>query len=260
MRIELEDNTKNEAAQSAAPIQDKDSKELFNELSFKNKVVYIWDYYKWWFIGTIIAAVLVVTFVRSYRENSKPVYIDVEFLNTYLGSDLDNPLEEDFIKEAGIDTNVYNVSIGYDISLSNDVFDTTMLAYQERLVANYAAAELDVVVGPVDIMEGAANCDNYAHLDDILPQDLIDELKDREYEFYYFDPSKDEIEDYEGEDLTPYFAGIYLDDCSYLNNIGEYGAYGVAEKEEDRVIFTIAANTQHAEQAVEFLRFLIHNR
>ena len=59
--------------------------------------------------------------------------------------------------------------------------------------------------------------------------------------------------------MTPYVAGVYLDNCSYLNNMGEHGAYPVAKTEDDRVIFTIAANSQRTDHAIEFLRFLIHN-
>lgn len=269
MRIELESENKNkpdvssEFAKLVASQGDeekKTTKEVFSKLDTKAKIGFIWDYYKWWIIGTIIFVVVAVTFYKNFKENSKPTYLAVEMINTYLGSDTGNTVEEDFINEAGIDLNVYNTRFGFDMFLSNELIDTTMLAFQQRLVANYAAGDLDVVIGPVNIMENAANCDNYANLNDILPQDLIDELKDREYEFYYFDPSKDEIEDDPNDDLTPYFAGVYLDTCSYLNNMGQSGAYPVAKKDEDKVIFTVAANTKNPEHAAEFLRFLIHNR
>lgn len=269
MRIELENENKDNPDSSSEFAElvknqgdsDKEStKQAFSELSTKKKIGFIWDYYKWWIIGTIVAVVLVVSFVRSYRENSKPVYIAVEMINTYLGTDPDNPVEEDFIKEAGIDTEVYNTTFGFDMYLSNELVDNSALAYQERLVAENYAGSLDVTIGPVYIMEHAANCDNYANLGELLPKDLVEELKDREYEFYYFDPAADDIEDYEDEDLTPYFAGVYLDTCSYLNNVGQNGAYPVAENDDEKVIFTITGNTQNAEHAIEFLRFLIHNR
>ena len=265
MRIELEDPKKKEEAAKFAELVEngnsrEETKKKFSEMNTKDKIGYIWYYYKWWFIGAVLFVIVAVTLTKNIIENSKPMYIDVEMINTYLGMDKTNTLEEDFIKEAGVDLDVYNILFGVDIYLSNDAYDTTMLAYQQRLMANYAAAQLDVVIGPVGIMEGAANCDGYGDLSQMLPQDLIDELEDREYEFYYFDPSADNLEDYEGEDIEPYFAGVYLDNCSYLNNLGEYGAYPVAEKEEDRVIFTIPANTKNLEHSVQFLRFLIHNR
>lgn len=258
MRIELENNDppKEEMRQTKNPAV------TFAELSGRKKAGYIWDYYKWWIIGAVIAVIAVCVFIRDYRENSKPTYLYVEMLNSYLGIDISaaNTLRDDFVKETGINLEEEHLTIGCETTLDTDTFDTTMLAYQQRLIANYTSGELDAVIGPVEIMEGPANCDDYADFNEIIPEKLMDELIDRGYELYYFDPSADEIEDYEGEDLTPYCAGIYLDDCAYLNNIGENGAYPVAEAEGSRVIFTIAANSGRKDHAIEFLKFIALNR
>ncbi len=256
MRIELEDNktnTNDEPVKVEEPLK-------FSDLDGKRKAEFIWDYYKWLIIGGIIVAILVFTFIRDYRENSKPVYLYVEMINSNFGYDNTNTLYDDFVSEAEIDLSQEQLTIGTEAVLSVDNFDTTMIAFQQRLVANYASGDLDVVIAPKEIIEGPANWDCYAKFDEIIPQDLMEELKDREYDFYYFDPSKDEVEDYEGEDLTPYCAGIYLDTCSYLNDQGEYGAYPVAETEDKRPVLTITANTKRPDHAIEFVRFLIHNR
>ncbi len=268
MKIELKDNNNLEDSKPRNPSATDDLADLikdqsesqdtkFSELSAGKKARYIWDYYKWWIIGTIAVVIALAVFIRDYRENSKPTYLYAEMLNTYFGYDKSNTLYDDFVAAEGIDLTKEHLTIGMETTLSTDNYDTTMLAYQQRMVANYTAAELDVVIGPKAIMEGPANCDCYADWNTIIPEDLKSELEDRGYAFYYFDPSKDEIEDYEGEDLTPYWAGVYLDNCPYLNNMGEAGAYPEPETEDDRVIFTIAANSKRVDHAVEFLRFLI---
>ena len=262
MKIGLDNNkTDNDSANSdvlADLIRDteatKDTK--FSDMTGKQKASYIWDYYKFWIIGGLIAIVAVTILIRDWRENAKPTYLYVEMLNTYFAADPSNTIYSDFVNAENIDTDKEHLTIGVDTYLATDSFDTTMMAYQQRLIANYASGELDVVIGPVDVMEGPANSDCYADLGKLLPEDLLSELSDRDYEFYYFDPSKDEIEDYEDEDLSPYFAGIYLDNCAYLNNMGENGAYPVPEGEDDRVIFTISANSKRTDHAVGFLRFL----
>ena len=233
--------------------------EKFLELSGRKKAGYIWDYYKWWIIGVIAVIIALTVFIRDYRENSKPMYLYAEMLNSYLGYDTDgaNTLYDDFVRCAGIDLTREHLTIGTEMTLAVDDFNTTMMAFQQRLAANYSAGQIDVVIGPKDIMEGPANCDAYADFNTLIDDDLADELADRGYEFYYFDPSADEVEDYEGEDLTPYWAGIYLDNCSYLNNMGDSGAYPVAETEGERPVFTIAANSNRTDHAVEFLKFLI---
>ena len=253
------DNSQSEELANLIRESTGNEKSRFSDLTGKKKVQYILDYYKWWIIGGIAAVIAICIFVRDYRENSKPTYLYVEMINTYLGYDTaaSTRMYNEFAEEAGIDLTKEHLNIGVETTLSNDNFDSTMIAYQQRLVANYSAGELDVVIGPKNIMEGAANCGAYAEFDKIIPQELMDELKDREYELYYFDPAADDIEDYEGEDLTPYCAGVYLDTCAYLNNIGDQGAYPVAESEDERPIFTIAANSKRMDHAIEFLEFLV---
>jgi len=252
MRIELE-KPQIEEEQPAIP----QPAVKFSDMSGKKKAEYIWDYYKWWFIGGIIAIIAIVTFVRDYRENSKPYYLCVEMLNTYFGYDKSYTLYDDFVNAAGIDLSKEQFRFGTETTLATDSFDTTMIAYQQRLIAGYEAQDIDVVIGPKNIIEGPANCNCYADFEKILPADLLNELNDRDYELYYFDPSADLIEEDEGEDAKPYCAGVYLDNCSYLNNMGEHGAYPEAETEDDRPVFTIAANSLRMDHAIEFLRFLI---
>lgn len=255
---EIQSRETAESGELAEMIREQSSKEetKFSELDRKKKAEYIWDYYRWWIIGGIIAVIAVTIFIRDYRENSKPTYLDVEMLNTYFGYDKSNTLYDDFVREEGIDLTKEHLTISTDTTLSTDNFDTTMIAFQQRLIASYAAQEVDVVIGPKKIIEGPANCSAFADFEKVLPQDLLADLKDRDYELYYFDPAADEIEDYEGEDLTPYCAGIYLDNCSYLNNMGEAGAYPIAQSEDDRPVFTIAANSLRMDHAIEFLRFI----
>lgn len=243
----------------------------FRELDRRGKIQFIWDYYKWFFIVGIVLIFAARAFIRDYRENLKPVYLDAVIINSNFAYDNTNTLESDYVSQIGFDTNEYNYYIDLGVNLSVDSFDTMMIASQQKMVSMYQAGELDVVMGPVDIMEGPADCESYGDLSEILPQDLIDELKDREYEFYYYDAKKIAKEQMEndpeyanlhGEEeyVAPYFAGVYLDNCSYLNNNGEYGAYDLTTDEKKRPIFTIAVNAPHKDHAIEFLRFLIENK
>lgn len=264
MRIELENKNKQHNDEItptddlAALIKDQsgDEKKRFSDLPRGKKAEFIWYYYKWWIIGGIAAIIAITIFIRDWRENSKPVYLNVEMMNTFFSYDKTNTLYDDYVRASGVDLDSEQIIIDTETTLATDNYDTTMIAFQQRLFANYSAQELDVVIGPKKIIEGPANCDCYADLDTVLPKDLVDELKDRGYELYYYDPSTAATEDDEPEDGDPYFAGIYLDNCSYLNNMGENGAYPEAETEEDRPVFTIAANSLRTDHAIEFLRFL----
>lgn len=280
MRLELNDDNKI-VETNAIPAETAKSESLersireeqkakFKELDTKGKIKYIWDYYKWFFIGAIVILLFARSFIKDYKNNLKPVYIDALIMNSNFAYDGTNTLVEDYVNQFNIDDAVYNYYIDFSVNLSEDSFDSMAIASQQKIVASYQAGDLDVVIGPVDIMEGSANCDCYGDLSEILPQDLIDELKDREYEFYYYDAKTVAKEHYDEDNpeplpaddefLPPYFAGVYLDNCPYLNNNGEYGAYDLTVDEEKRPIFTIAYNAPHMDHAVEFLRFLIENK
>lgn len=281
MRIELDNGQEkdikdNNSEYMVLPKEDslknkEKTRETFKSLSFKGKLTFVWDYYKWFFIIGVAVIVAGSVFIRDYIENNKPTYLYVEILNSNFGYDSTNTLEQDYIDQFGIDTEANHLFIDYSINLSQEAFDSMMLASQTKMVSLYQAGELDVVMGPVDIMEGPANCDGYGDLTKILPKDLMDELIDRDYEFYYYDQAKvleEKAKDGEytvdPEDIAnapaPYIAGIYLDNCSYLNNNGEYGCYDTTSEEGKRPIFTICYNAPHVEHAIEFLRFLVENR
>lgn len=241
------------------------------DMTFKKKVSYIWEYYKFWILGVIALIVFLVVFIRDYRINSRPYYLNGVILDSYLALDQSVNISDEFAKANNVDTDTYQLYIDTGMSLRTGSADTVAIAFQERLVAEYVAADLDFVMGPIDVMEYAANCNSYGDITQLLPQDLLDELKDREYEFYTYDPAaieqgrqkaaeRDGIRydvDEELMNAEPFIAGVYLDTCPYLNNLGQNGVYPVPEKPEDRIIFTIPANTTRPERAAEFLRFLI---
>ena len=243
----------------------KEQTDKFKDMTFKGKINYIWDYYK---IPIIVAIVLIIgvsVLVSDIRKNSRPTYLDVVMINTNFAADSTITLEEDFIRCQNVDTEANNIYFSYDCSFPEDYFDTTTMAYQQRLVSQYAAGEIDIMIGPVGTMITSADCGGYSDLTKVLPRELIDELKERGYEFFtytgrrYTDDEKQYLdkEDLEEiENFEPYIAGIYLDNCSYLNNQGEYGAYDPTEDEDLRPILTIPTTTQRLDHAIEFIHFI----
>lgn len=237
----------------------------FKDMTPKEKAGYIWDYYK---VPIIVVVVLLIggaILISDVRNNMKPTYIEVAMINTNFAIDPSNTLEDDFVRCANVDTVNNKVFFEVDYNFPDDYFDTTAMAYQQRLVSQYSANELDVVIGPVKPMVTAADCGGYADLMEILPRELIDDLTERGYEFFTYNGRRytDEEKTYmSAEDLEeinnfkPYIAGIYLDNCSYLNNQGEYGAYDLATNEDERPILTIPVTTQRLDHAIEFIKFI----
>ena len=234
------------------------------DMPTKKKFEYIWEYYKLPIIGTIVAVIFITVFVRDLINNLRPVYIDAVMLNSNFSFDNTNTVYDDFAAAAGVDLDEYQMIIDMSMRLNGDNFNEMELASQEKLMAMYAAKEIDAVIGPVDIMEGPADVDCYADLTTILSEEQMNELAERGYEFYTypgpkapeFDYLDDEDSKAERENFVPYIAGVYLDNCKYLNNQGDFGAYNPPTCEGERPIYTISVVAPHPEQAVEFLMFL----
>ena len=74
MRISLK-----EEDYSDAPLFEQKN---FKDLTFSQKLSYIWDYYKWWFLGAAIVITLLVVTVPGIIENSKEEVLYSVFLNS----------------------------------------------------------------------------------------------------------------------------------------------------------------------------------
>lgn len=221
------------------------------DMNFKDKCSYIWLYYKWWIIGTICGVACLISIISSVVKNSIPVYLDVEFLNTNLFYEEENHIDDDFIEYAGIDTKNNNLLINTTTVLKSDAQNEADYSEQIRILAEYSAEQLDVICGPESIITGPADVGSYGNLEELLPDGMLDELIKKGYEpFYYTELPDDEKPD---EKIT-YIGGIYIDNCAYLNRQGSAGTYTTING--DRPVLTIAVNSQHIDNAIEFIRFL----
>jgi len=243
----------------------KEQQRKLKDMTFGEKAKYIWDYYKVHIIVSIVIIFAGFILIRDLRENQKPTYLYAVFLNSNFAADATNTLEDDYIRCRNVDTENEHVYFSYDINFSDGYFDTVSLAYQQKLVGLYETGDLDIVIGPVKVMETSADCNGYGDFSKLLPEELIEDLKERGYEFYTYKGhryTEDDMQYLDEEDIKaieefePYIAGIYLDNCSYLNNMGEYGAYSPAESEDDRPILTIPYNTQRLDKAIDFIKFI----
>lgn len=220
----------------------------------KKKAEYIWEYYKIPIIIVIAAAVFLITFIRDYRINKRPYYIDAIAINSDLAYSADNYLLDDFVKYAGVDTDVYNIAVDTSIYIDEEKFDQMTMANSQKVMALFAAGELDVILGPDSIMDNYGRMESFMDLSPVLTGDLTKKLEDAGYEVYYATAYE---EDDEGNQVPvrTYAAGIYLDKSAYLASLEE-GAFRTAMGSGKRPVFAIAARSQRVENAMKFLSML----
>lgn len=240
------------------------------DMTLKEKISYIWHYYKIHIIVFIIVIICTVSIIGTIRNNSKPTYIQAVFINANTAySKVEPTVAEDYAKAFNVDTNKYNVLVDYNVTLNADTKDMENLGGQIRLDAEYQDGDLDIVCGPENIMVSTASIGSYANLEEVLPQGMIDRLIAAGYEpFYYTEPNTNVEIDGAGnvvekvpeegevfEEPETYIGGIYIDNCEYLKSQGDFGIY-TEPKENEKPVLTIAVNTGRLEAAIDFISMI----
>lgn len=221
----------------------------------RKKAEYIWEYYKFHILGTIAAIILLSIFIRDYRENRKPVYLDMIVINSDIAYSEENYIRDDYIQYAGIDTGIYNVSIDTGFSISESGMDQMSVANSEKLMAMFAAGTMDLLLGPDSLIDEYGAMGAYMNIEGILTPELRKQLEDKGYELYYTTVYEEDDKGIPVPEDT-YLAGVYLDGSEYLNDVGDTGAYTTQKEEGKRIVLAFAHSAKNIDNAVKMLNML----
>ena len=221
-------------------------------MSFKKKAGYIWDYYKFPIIGFIAVLIFLITFIRDYRLNSRPLYLDALLINSDLAYSYDESLKNDFISYAGIDTKTYNLTIDTSPVIEEGSYDQMTVANTQKVFAMYTAGNLDVVIAPEPIADEYGAMGAHMDLGGILTDELKEALADKGYKLYYT-TEYEEDENGESRPVGTYPAGIYVDSSDYLKGLGTDGAFASQILAGNKPVFTITATCKRVDNALKLL-------
>ena len=224
------------------PVNDdiRAEKSKFKNMTVKEKLRYIWDYYRIPIIIGIIGVVFIFTLVKDIISNNRETYLSACILNSNYTYETDTTLVNEYVNYSGVDTEAMQLNIDFSMHIDLNAADQMSLAYQQKVMALFAAKEIDVMVGDQNIIDSYASAEAFCNLTELLPADLAAELEQKGYTYY--------TATYENGSTVP--VGLYMDSCVRLKNDDTY-------KDGVHPIFTISANAPHPEHAIEFLRFLI---
>lgn len=247
----------------------KEERAALKNRSFKEKLSYFWDYYKWYVIGIVCAVLFVGSFVQQIVTRK-----DTAFYAVMLNASTMNPFEADdpyalkYAEYAGIDLNEYDIFFDTSFHISESGMDENSYTSIQKLSVYTAAGDLDVMITDTDSFNKYAYGYTFHDLRDFLSAEQIAELEpyfyyadrkvadeidaanstfDDTYVPVYADPTKPE----DMEDPIP--VGIYLDDCPKLrDNYYFRGEEGAAE----HIVMGIYCNTERTENVMKFLDFV----
>ncbi len=154
----------------------RDQQKKLKGQGFKAHLEYFWDYYK---IHTFVAIFVVILLSVLIHDisNNKPYGFYAIMLNS--GSvGAQDYLEENFAAYSGIDTKEYSCYIDFSSSYDLNLITQTTVATSQKIMANMAGKDLDLLAANEDIFLHYANQESFSDLRCVLSSEQIAKYQD----------------------------------------------------------------------------------
>lgn len=228
-------------------MKDKDSsfsKISFKELSFERKLEYLWDYYKFHFLGGLFVLLLLIGSILIWQENSKPDILNGYLLNSNWGDDLAKELLEDFVDAKGYDLEQGNAYFNSSVFIDTDIKDQMSTVAYTKVMTDLDMKEIDFFFCNQEMFEYFGEKETFLNLTQNLPTDMLDKFQNNLVTTNIYDEN--------GNVTDTYVAGIDISDAPVLLKMQEERKL----YEDGQVFLTIPYNTTHLDTVIEFIEFL----
>ena len=246
------------------PVMDefREEREAMKQKSFKEKLLYFWDYYKWHVIGGAALIALATSLIYSIVTHKDFAFYGA-FLNSYQAPGYET-FREEFAERAGIDLQKYDVMLDTDMYITLNSYDQGTVNAAERLMVYIAAGDIDVMASDQTTMNRYAYNQTFKDLREFLPEELQDELSPY---YYYIDGAlaSEIAQQQENGTLTdnpqypadptdidnmkdPIPVGLYIQDCPRIQDAFLF--------QEDKVVLSVIGNVTETQDVLEFIRYV----
>ncbi|HWT73887.1 MAG TPA: hypothetical protein VN258_04090 [Mobilitalea sp.] len=216
------------------PRKKQTEKEKLKDMPFKDKLTYLYEYYRIHAIVAIAVIALILYFIHQIRTPD----IKPSFYAAIVNSAVDQTKLQNYATEFSdylqLDPKRNSVELNDTFYITND----SMSSMQQVLTTYMAAAEVDVIIAPESTFKEYAYYSYFAKLSDELPTDVYSELTN----YFYISGTE--------EDSQKNAYGIYLADTDLFN--------GVTYNSEPYVL-GIIPNYPHQDNTIDFIRYLFKN-
>lgn len=237
----------------------KEERESIKNQPFKKKISYFWTYYKWYVLGGIFAAVVLISIVSGFLNRTN--YALYGAMINGIPFETEQAFLDGFMDYAGIDKDKNTVT--FNTSLS---FEGNSIGTAEFIMVYIAARDLDVIVGDPDSFSRYAYSSVYLDLSEALDAETIAALSEAGRLYYIDRAVADKIEELQNtnqssEEVTkpdpfhpedmqePVPVGIDISECSKFTDAYYY--------KEGSSYLGIVSNTKQLANAVKFITFLL---
>ncbi len=215
------------------PRQKLTEKQKLKDMSFQDKIGYLWDYYRIHAVVIIGVIALISYIIYEIITPNIETQFYAAIINNSISDEVWEQYDANLSEYLDLDPKTEDIQLNYNFYLnSNSEYTMSM---QQALTTYIAAGEVDVIIAPESTFKGYVYNGFFENISDQLPTDLYTSLAD-----YVFISDTEEV-----PEKNVY--GIYLTDsklfAEHANNTDPY-------------VLGILANATHKENAAEFLRML----
>lgn len=230
------------------PRKEQTEKEKLRDMTLKNKILYIWDYYRVQGFITLAVLIMLGYFIYSVAVPKPEVRLSVAMINNTVDPTLLDDLSNQFATHLKLNEQKETVDINYSFHFNST--SSYAMSQRQALFTYIAASEIDVIIAPKSVFSGYAYNGYFKKLSDLIPTDLYSSLTDYFFESNQESNPKNEV------------YGIYLTESDfYMKAFGmdKETNEAVLEKyfsNSDPYVIGILTNSKHKENATEFIRYL----
>lgn len=148
------------------------------EMSFQDKLWYIWEYYKFHIGGVIVAIMLISIVITSIYNTTIHPGLYCIIINSQSAEELDTSiLEQDFHELMGFGQKQPIYAESMFISYGDTATEYSY-ASMAKISALVASKDLDVLMADMESIEHYASLDGLADLTQVLPDDILTAAED----------------------------------------------------------------------------------
>lgn len=231
----LKDSTLDDNASIYAPREEKSEKQKLKEMSFKEKVSYLRDYYLAKTLIGLVALGLITYFVYTVVTPKPETLLDAAIVNYAFSDTTVDKISEDMNKLLVKNPKKENIMVdaSFYVGDGSDTSEFT-IGSQQKLQTLMSTGEIDVLIAPESLFQAYATSDFLCKLTDVLPTEVLTTLSDS-----IFNSATN-------DNPVSGAYGIYLDNTTLFKDVST----------SDRPVLGILVNSKHQDNGVAFIKYL----
>ncbi|HKL98361.1 MAG TPA: hypothetical protein VJZ06_00475 [Mobilitalea sp.] len=212
-------------------------KEKLSEMSFKKKLSYLWEYYKFHAFIIIIIVIIIISVVKNIITPNIDTQLYAAVINSPIDALVLEEYEEQF--EEYLDMDPIHEEAFIDSKFYFNDTSEYSVAMRQALVTYIAAEDVDIIIAPESEFADYVFLGLFGTISDILPTDLYSSLTDK----FYISTTEDEPDEEK-------VYGIYISDFEFFKS-------NITVTPNEPYIIGIVSNSRHQDNSIEFIRYLL---